>query len=89
MSSLENVRLTSTFAMTANTARAVLLLPFNHSSIEDGPTWPVFDFVHLEDEQKQARDGNPLITGNVGGAAQVLVGQPLDTIKMRTQASPC
>ena len=28
---------------------------------------------------------NELIAGSVGGAAQVLVGQPLDTIKTRAQ----
>jgi solute carrier family 25 carnitine/acylcarnitine transporter 20/29 len=29
-----------------------------------------------------------LIAGSVGGAAQVIVGQPLDTIKTRAQISP-
>ena len=34
------------------------------------------------------RTVNELIAGSVGGAAQVLVGQPLDTIKTRTQIAP-
>ena len=29
-----------------------------------------------------------LVSGSVGGAAQVLVGQPLDTIKTRAQIAP-
>lgn len=29
-----------------------------------------------------------LIAGSAGGAAQVIVGQPLDTIKTRAQTSP-
>ena len=29
-----------------------------------------------------------LLSGSVGGAAQVLVGQPLDTIKTRAQIAP-
>ncbi|KIK81230.1 hypothetical protein PAXRUDRAFT_156545 [Paxillus rubicundulus Ve08.2h10] len=31
---------------------------------------------------------NDLIAGSVGGAAQVLVGQPLDTVKTRAQTAP-
>ena len=31
------------------------------------------------------RTVNELIAGSVGGAAQVLVGQPLDTVKTRAQ----
>ncbi|THG99475.1 hypothetical protein EW145_g7259 [Phellinidium pouzarii] len=31
---------------------------------------------------------NELVAGSVGGAAQVLVGQPLDTIKTRAQVAP-
>ena len=31
---------------------------------------------------------NELIAGSAGGAAQVLVGQPLDTIKTRAQIAP-
>ncbi|EIW80672.1 mitochondrial carrier [Coniophora puteana RWD-64-598 SS2] len=31
---------------------------------------------------------NDLVAGSVGGAAQVLVGQPLDTIKTRAQTAP-
>ena len=31
---------------------------------------------------------NELIAGSVGGAAQVIVGQPLDTIKTRAQTAP-
>jgi solute carrier family 25 carnitine/acylcarnitine transporter 20/29 len=31
---------------------------------------------------------NDLIAGSVGGAAQVLVGQPLDTVKTRAQIAP-
>ncbi|TFY81475.1 hypothetical protein EWM64_g2532 [Hericium alpestre] len=31
---------------------------------------------------------NELIAGSMGGAAQVLVGQPLDTIKTRAQIAP-
>jgi Mitochondrial carrier protein len=31
---------------------------------------------------------NELIAGSVGGAAQVLVGHPLDTIKTRAQIAP-
>jgi len=31
---------------------------------------------------------NELISGSVAGAAQVLVGQPLDTIKTRAQIAP-
>ncbi|KLO05860.1 mitochondrial carrier [Schizopora paradoxa] len=32
--------------------------------------------------------GNELIAGSIGGAAQVLVGQPLDTVKTRAQVAP-
>ncbi|KAI6130995.1 mitochondrial carrier [Pisolithus croceorrhizus] len=35
--------------------------------------------------QRSASTANELIAGSVGGAAQVLVGQPLDTIKTRAQ----
>ena len=31
---------------------------------------------------------NELLAGSFGGAAQVLVGQPLDTIKTRAQIAP-
>jgi len=31
---------------------------------------------------------NELVAGSVGGAAQVIVGQPLDTIKTRAQIAP-
>ena len=31
---------------------------------------------------------NELLAGSVGGAAQVIVGQPLDTIKTRAQVAP-
>ena len=31
---------------------------------------------------------NELIAGSVGGAVQVIVGQPLDTIKTRAQIAP-
>ena len=31
---------------------------------------------------------NELIAGSFGGAAQVLVGQPLDTVKTRAQIAP-
>lgn len=31
---------------------------------------------------------NELISGSVAGAAQVLVGQPLDTVKTRAQIAP-
>jgi hypothetical protein len=31
---------------------------------------------------------NELSAGGVGGAAQVIVGQPLDTIKTRAQIAP-
>ncbi|KAK7691685.1 hypothetical protein QCA50_005085 [Cerrena zonata] len=34
------------------------------------------------------RTVNELLAGSVGGAAQVLVGQPLDTIKTRAQIAP-
>ncbi|KAF8177792.1 mitochondrial carrier domain-containing protein [Mycena galopus ATCC 62051] len=34
------------------------------------------------------RTMNELIAGSVGGAAQVLVGQPLDTVKTRAQIAP-
>lgn len=34
------------------------------------------------------RTVNELLAGSVGGAAQVLVGQPLDTIKTRAQVAP-
>jgi solute carrier family 25 carnitine/acylcarnitine transporter 20/29 len=32
--------------------------------------------------------GIDLAAGSVGGAAQVLVGQPLDTVKTRAQIAP-
>ncbi|KAI6169630.1 mitochondrial carrier [Pisolithus thermaeus] len=35
--------------------------------------------------QRSASTANELIAGSVGGAAQVLVGQPLDTVKTRAQ----
>ncbi|KAJ6528765.1 hypothetical protein DFH09DRAFT_1185686, partial [Mycena vulgaris] len=31
---------------------------------------------------------NELLAGSVGGAAQILVGQPLDTVKTRAQIAP-
>lgn len=31
---------------------------------------------------------NELLAGSVGGAAQVIVGQPLDTVKTRAQTAP-
>lgn len=31
---------------------------------------------------------NELVSGSVAGAAQVLVGQPLDTVKTRAQIAP-
>ena len=31
---------------------------------------------------------NDLVAGSIAGAAQVLVGQPLDTIKTRAQTAP-
>ena len=31
---------------------------------------------------------NELIAGSVGGAAQVIVGHPLDTVKTRAQIAP-
>lgn len=31
---------------------------------------------------------NELLAGSIGGAAQVLVGQPLDTVKTRAQIAP-
>jgi solute carrier family 25 (mitochondrial carnitine/acylcarnitine transporter), member 20/29 len=31
---------------------------------------------------------NELVAGSAGGAAQVIVGQPLDTIKTRAQIAP-
>ena len=31
---------------------------------------------------------NELLSGSVAGAAQVLVGQPLDTVKTRAQIAP-
>lgn len=34
------------------------------------------------------RTVNELIAGSFGGAAQVLVGQPLDTVKTRAQIAP-
>ncbi|KAF7792696.1 hypothetical protein EIP86_003794 [Pleurotus ostreatoroseus] len=34
------------------------------------------------------RTANELIAGSFGGAAQVLVGQPLDTVKTRAQVAP-
>lgn len=37
---------------------------------------------------KYLTTGNELLAGSVGGAAQVLVGQPLDTIKTRAQIAP-
>ncbi|KAL1751960.1 mitochondrial carrier domain-containing protein [Schizophyllum commune] len=39
-------------------------------------------------QSKTAATVNELIAGSVGGAAQVLVGQPLDTIKTRAQIAP-
>ncbi|GHJ86913.1 hypothetical protein NliqN6_3315 [Naganishia liquefaciens] len=38
--------------------------------------------------QKRGNVAVELIAGSVGGAAQVLVGQPLDTLKTRAQTSP-
>jgi solute carrier family 25 carnitine/acylcarnitine transporter 20/29 len=34
------------------------------------------------------KTANELIAGSFGGAAQVLVGQPLDTVKTRAQIAP-
>lgn len=31
---------------------------------------------------------NELLAGSIGGAAQVLVGHPLDTVKTRAQVAP-
>src|SRR6266702_6136222 len=38
--------------------------------------------------QSTLKTVNELIAGSFGGAAQVLVGQPLDTIKTRAQIAP-
>lgn len=38
--------------------------------------------------QSTLETANELIAGSFGGAAQVLVGQPLDTIKTRAQIAP-
>ena len=38
--------------------------------------------------QSTLQTANELIAGSFGGAAQVLVGQPLDTIKTRAQIAP-
>ncbi|KAH9485822.1 RNA exonuclease 4 [Psilocybe cubensis] len=46
-------------------------------------------FVEVSDmKQSSQATINELIAGSVGGAAQVLVGQPLDTIKTRAQIAP-
>ncbi|KAH8929777.1 mitochondrial carrier [Atractiella rhizophila] len=39
-------------------------------------------------EKKKPSPWASVIAGSVGGAAQVLVGQPLDTVKVRTQIAP-
>ena len=51
---------------------------------------PVFSLSHhrLPPTMADLRTVNELIAGSVGGAAQVLVGQPLDTIKTRAQIAP-
>ena len=53
-------------------------------------TTPVFSLSHhhLPPTMADLRTVNELIAGSVGGAAQVLVGQPLDTIKTRAQVAP-
>lgn len=38
--------------------------------------------------EKMPTLGQDLIAGTVGGWAQVIVGQPLDTIKVRLQTQP-
>ena len=38
--------------------------------------------------QSTLQTANELIAGSFGGAAQVLVGQPLDTVKTRAQIAP-
>jgi hypothetical protein len=38
--------------------------------------------------QSTLETANELIAGSFGGAAQVLVGQPLDTVKTRAQIAP-
>lgn len=43
----------------------------------DGEQWPPLAIPFTD-----------LIAGSAGGAAQVIVGQPLDTIKTRAQTSP-
>jgi solute carrier family 25 carnitine/acylcarnitine transporter 20/29 len=45
--------------------------------MSDGEKWPPLAIPFSD-----------LIAGSVAGAAQVIVGQPLDTIKTRAQISP-
>ena len=54
---------------------------------------PFCDFLRISRRLPQttsmdASTINELIAGSVGGAAQVIVGQPLDTIKTRAQTAP-
>ncbi|GAA5800466.1 hypothetical protein HPULCUR_005896 [Helicostylum pulchrum] len=42
----------------------------------------------MSNESKFPKAAQDLIAGTVGGWAQVIVGQPLDTIKVRLQTQP-
>jgi hypothetical protein len=70
------------------------LLSIKASDVDAIPTercaTPVFSLSHhrLPPTMADLRTVNELIAGSVGGAAQVLVGQPLDTIKTRAQIAP-
>jgi hypothetical protein len=47
-----------------------------------------YDPSNMASKQTTQNTVNELIAGSVGGAAQVLVGQPLDTVKTRAQIAP-
>jgi len=59
-----------------------------HSCLNLAPGYFSLSHRFLPPAMAGLRTVNELLAGSVGGAAQVLVGQPLDTIKTRAQIAP-
>ena len=71
----------------------VILSPFQWDDAQLPPcvylVFPLSFTNHpLSSIMADLRTVNELLAGSVGGAAQVLVGQPLDTVKTRAQVAP-
>lgn len=55
---------------------------------EEFPTPQLIDDLELRPDHDKKRVAKDLLAGTAGGIAQVLVGQPFDTTKVRIQTSP-